>query len=340
MNWNKTWAAAAFAGALTASAPHAMAMQDTTVFMPGVDIGTPTAALPPPGVYSTTGFEYFNYPLTNGQGNHFGPFVHDYNAGEQILFVPQLPTFFGANYAAFVIQPFRGIDVTGLPPFAAPNGTAGRVGLENTVWSPLNLSWNFHNGWFFGVGFEFYSPTGTYNVNDPIHISRRYWSFEPSASVGYIDKDWIANLHVLYNTSTTNNIYAPFGSTSGAPFGAYHSGDELVIDAFFERKFGKFDLGVGESYTIQTTNDTFNGSSTPAALCGGPANCSYGNKISLFGIGPTAAYHWNEVTIAGTVLFEPKGLINVNGTQGVRWYTSISTPIWQPEKAPVVTAKY
>lgn len=333
-------AAALVAGSVGALAQPAMAMQDTTVFMPGADNGIPTAALPPPGVYSTTGFQYFNIPLTNGQGSHFGPFIHDYNASEQLLFVPQMPTILGANYAAFVVLPFRGIQVSGLPPFASVNGVNSRVGMENTVWSPVNLSWNFHNGFFASLGFDFYAPDGTYNANDPIHISRNYWSFEPTASVGYISKDWVLNVHVLYDTNSTNNNYAPFGSTSGAPFGKYYSGDEIVIDAFVERKFGAFNLGVAESFTKQLTNDTFNGLSTPAALCGGPANCSYGNKITLFGVGPTAAYHWNEVTIRGSMLFEPQG-INVNGTQGVRSYISISTPIWQPEAAPAkVVAKY
>lgn len=317
MNWNKTWTAAAFAGALIGSAPHAMAMEDTLVFMPGVDIGVPTAALPPPGVYSTTGFQYFNIPPVNGSGNKFGVMLHDYNASEQLLFVPQMPSILGANYAAFVVLPFRGLQAV------TPGGTFGRVGMENTVISPLNLSWNLHNGFFVSAGFTFYANDGTYNVADPVHVSRNYWSFEPNFSVGYIDQNWLLNAHFLYDVSTKNNA------------NGYQSGDVLVIDVTAMRKFGAFDFGVGATFDKQLTNDTING----VVVAASPGNGT-GNVATLFGVGPTAAYHFGHIEVAGTVLFEPKG-INVNSTQGVRSYISVSAPLWQPEAAPAkVAAKY
>lgn len=304
------------AGIVVTCAEPAMAMEDTFVFMPGVDVGVFTAGLPPPGLYSTTGFQYFNIPPVNGQGNKFGVLLHDYNASEQLLFVPDMPQILGATYGAFIVLPFRGLQAS------TPGGTFGRVGMENTVISPVNLSWDFHNGFYASAGFTFYPADGTYNVTDPIHVSRNYWSFEPNFSVGYMDHDWLLNGHFTFDFNTVNNA------------NGYQSGNVFVFDFTAERKFGAFDAGIGGTFNQQMNNDTINGVVVPASSANG-----YGNVGRLFGIGPTAAYHFGHIEVAGTVLFEPKG-INVNSTQGVRSYVSISAPLWQPEKPAVVTAKY
>lgn len=314
MNWRKASSALTVAGAMAVAASQARAMEDTFVFMPGIDIGTPTAALPPTGLYSTTGFQYFNIFPRNGSGRPLGVALHDYNASEQLLFVPPIPEIFGATYGAYVVLPVRFLQVV------TPGATFNNAGMENTVVSPLNLSWNLHNGFFVALGFTIYPADGSYRVTDPIHISRNYASFEPGVSLSYIDKDWMLNGHLLFDFSTENNATK------------YQSGDVLAFDFTVLRKFGQFDLGIGGSYEQQISDDTINGVVVPAS----PVN-GLGNRGALLGVGPTANYYIGPVTVSGTVLFEPYAR---NQPQGVRSYLSVTVPLWRPEKPAAVAAKY
>jgi hypothetical protein len=314
MNWRTTLAALALAGGSAVSTPQAQAMEDTFVFMPGVDIGLPTAALPPAGLYLTAGFQYFNIFPKNGSGQGVSVALHDYNGDAQLLFVPQMPEILGATYGAAVVLPFRGLQAV------APGGTFNNVGMENTVISPLNLSWDLRHGFFVALGFNFYPADGSYRAIDPIHVSRNYASFEPNVSLSYVDKDWLLSGHLLYDVNTRNNATQ------------YLSGDVLVFDFTAMRKFGAIRFGVGGSYEQQVSDDRINGVVVPAS----PAN-SLGNHGALLGIGPTAAYLVGPATFSGTVLFEPYAR---NQPQGVRSYLSVSVPLWQPEKPAAIAAKY
>jgi hypothetical protein len=315
MKWRKIGAATAVVSVIAAPMPWAMAMEDTFVYMPGISVGVPTGALPPVGLYSTTQFQYFNLFPRNNSGQTYGVQLHDYNASQQFLVVPQFPQLFGASYGAFIVIPFRGLVVQ--TPVVADSG----VGLENTVIAPLILSWNLRNDLHLSVGFTFYPDDGTWRKFDAVHVSRNYFSFEPNAAVSYLNSDWAITLHGLFDFSTRNQA------------NGYLSGDTFTIDYTLQHKFGPFDVGLGGSFVDQFTNDMLYGVPIPTSPYNG-----YGNRGLLFNIGPAINYHFGQVTVTANVLFD---VVAINSAGGVRSFFSVETPIWLPDPAAkAIASKY
>lgn len=293
----------------------AQAFEDTSPIMPGVTIGDPTGAAPPPGLYFQTGFVYFNMKAYNGSGNSLPVTIHDYNSINQLLWVPQLPEIFGANYYMFIAQPIRGNQMN------TPAGTFTSVGLENTPISPVNLSWNLHNGFFVAAGFTFYPIDGAYRHGYPVNVSRNYVTYEPSLAVSYLANGWNASIHAAFELNGTNG------------YEGYHSGDGMVTDFYALHQFGKFELGLGGTWTQQFSNDTIDGVPVAATSSNG-----LGNKSVQVDLGPVVTYDFGPAKVKAYWLHD---VYVANYAGGDRFYLKLELPlIVNAPPAGPVTAKY
>src|SRR5271154_3697751 len=85
-------------------AENAHALEGIAPFLPGVTIGVPVGALPPPGLYFDTANTTFGMNVKNDQGQNIRVRIQDTSTNEQLLYVPAIPQIFGATYGAFITQ--------------------------------------------------------------------------------------------------------------------------------------------------------------------------------------------------------------------------------------------
>jgi hypothetical protein len=278
-------------------AAPSLAMEDTTPFMPGISITSPAGALPPPGFVLSTAVVYFDMTVRNQNGAPTGAAIHDFNEVNQLLWVPKIPEILGATYGAFIVEPLRDVGVS------TPGGTFVSSGAVNTVISPLNLSWNLHNGFFVSAGLTLYPADGTYKVANPVNVSRNYFTAEPGFAVSYLADDWNVTLHLVFDINSPNLA------------NGYRSGDVLVADYTALRKFGAFEFGLGGTLTQQLTNDTIHGV-TVAAI---PGVNGYGNRAAQLDIGPAATYDFGSAKLRAYYVHDIYAFNNPGGDRFYLW---------------------
>jgi len=302
-------------GICALSAP-AQAFEDTSVIMPGASLMDPTGAAPPPGWYVEETFTYFNLAIVNQSGKKIGVTTTEGDINNQVIWVPKLPTILGASYFVYVVEPVRGgnLSVPGL-------GNLTAVGMENTVISPLNLSWNLHNGFFVSAGVTFYAPDGTYKAGNVYNISRNYFSAEFDGAVSYLADGWNLTWRTAFDVSATN------------PYNGYHSGAGFVTDITALKEFGKFELGGVASWTQQIENDSIHGVTVAASGANG-----FGNRASVFEIGPAIS---TKIGIAKVSAYYMHDVEGANYAYGDRYYLKLFVPLLVDAETPApVKAKY
>jgi hypothetical protein len=280
----------------------ANAMEDVTPYLPGISIGVPIGDLPPPGLYYQRTDVFFDLHIMNQNGKSTGISVHDYIDVNHFLYVPPVPQVFGATYGAFVDVPIRYLNV------GLPTGTARQFGMADTVVSPINLSWNLHNGLFVSFGLVTFMPDGTYNVGNAINIGRNYFTAEPGIGISYLANDWNITLHPVIDINATN------------PANGYHSGAAFLMDYTVAHKFGALELGVGGTLTAQFTNDTVNG--VPVAAV--PNVHGYGNRASQFDIGPVVGYKFDKFAVSA---YYARDVYAYNNGGGNHFYFKVDVPL-------------
>ncbi len=323
---------AAAALLLTASQGFAVEPGDFQATLRGVTIGIPLGAAPPPGFYAS--IEDFIGP--NGVGVGQNSAADGANGGRGLTVFGQAESvalvwstghqIFGGSLVLAAIEPFFTVAGLGTQPTAAVP-TLGTPPIDfttasffenwhNTVWSSA-LSWNWKNGWFTSLGFNFQGPDGSqYNGT----LNQDYWTFSPTAAIAYIDKNWKIAVNAEYDIHTASaghtGTYAALAALTGIPGFAtpgigYTTGDQLFIDWSLEHKWGKFSIGPAGYFKFQTTADTpgtgilFNEPGVPitcATLAADPAfgpslSCGRATDIALGGIasydfGPAELQTW------------------------------------------------
>jgi len=247
----------------------AVAVENITPFNPGVTIGIPIGALPPPGLHFFQAAQFFQMHSKNDQGNNSEVRVYDVVVNNWLIWVPDMPKILSATYGAFVLQPVRAASV-GIP----SQGSYSNFGFINTVLSPLNLSWNLQNGFFFSIGLTTYAPALNYNSASIAQVNRNYATIEPRLGLSYLTDEWNLTIHPLFDVNFTN------------PSNGYRSGTLFMMDYTALRKFGRIEIGVGGTWTTQLTNDTIHG--RPVQAIAGVNG--YGNRAQNFTIGPVLGY--------------------------------------------------
>jgi hypothetical protein len=258
------------------AANNAYAVENITPFLPGATIGVAAGALPPAGLYFSSATAAFTMSAKNAQGQGTGIRVLDPSLNEGLLYVPDIPLIAGATYGALVVQGIRA-PCTSIP----GSGTFSNFGLVNSVISPLNLSWNLHNGFFVSLALTTYSPS--YH-NQPAAIqntSRNYATIEPAIGISYLANGWNLSIHPLVDANFIN------------PATGYKSGTLFMMDYTALRKFGKFEAGLGGTVTEQISNDTIHGISVASV----PGINGYGNRAQNLTTGPVIGYDFGKVAL-------------------------------------------
>lgn len=258
------------------AANRADAVENITPFLPGFTIGTPVGMLPPPGLYFSSGNAVFSMDVKNDQGQNTGVHVQDPSTNDELLYVPDIPLIFGATYGALIVQSIRS------PNTSIPDaGTFSNLGLVNTVISPLNLSWNLHNGFFVSVALTTYSPAYHYQVAAVQNTGRNYATIEPGIGISYLANGWNLSAHPLFDFNFAN------------PANGYRSGTLFMMDYTALRKIGNFEAGLGGTLTTQISDDVIHGTPVPAV----PGINGYGNRAENVTIGPVFHYDFGKVAL-------------------------------------------
>jgi hypothetical protein len=308
----------------------------------GVSVGIPAGAAPPSGIYA--GLELVFPTITSTIGNSgFGTTSSTGVSGRADAAIGVVPiiwstgwNFLGASYSAAVIQPFytAGITTTVGPPFL---GSITVPVVANTVWQPINLSWNLGRGWFVSAAFSFMAPDGSQWAGTP---NPDYWSFEPGWAISYLDKDWIlsANMGYSMNTASRGNccsggsgVFALAGQPTAG--NGYVSGNQFYLDATALYKIGKWQFGPVGYLDLQTTNDRPGAGVTCAALAGTIAHCGLAQQLALGGL---VGYDFGPVTLQAWAT--DQFLTRDAGFKGVMIWGRLGFRLWAPEPPnPLIT---
>lgn len=326
----------------TASKSFAVEFNDFTNHLFAGSLGLPLGAAPPPGLYS--GAEFLIVPDT---GNHNVGNQGNARLGVAFTAVPLVWStgwnVFGAAYTVSVAQAFYTV-------FAINPGTNLAVDLNtasafavtaNTAFTPINLSWNLHNGFFVSAGFNFAGPDGTQVVGSP---NPDYWTFEPTLAISYIDKNWVLSANMFYDINTASQGRSMgAGLFSPAAANGYLSGDIFYADLTALYKFGKWELGPVAAIAEQTTADRPGSGITCAQLSvitgGVTGGCGNARAISLGGLvgydfGPVDMHVWAVEGLGcnGSITQDSAGC-------GFAVYGSVAFRIWGPEAPKPLVAK-
>jgi hypothetical protein len=221
---------------------------------------------------------------------------------------------------AFVSQPFVQVTPT-------VGGITTRIsGAANTVWSPINLSWNLGNGWLTSVGFTFYAPDGSQGpgplgalapaATNTGGIGAPFWTFEPSFAISYLADGWDLTAHLGYHVNTTNS------ATN------FRSGDQLFLDLTATKRFGNWELGPVAYYSTQTTSDQDPNGTYAAANALGIAVYT---KPEVFALGGLVGYDWSPARVYVYVTDE---VFARDTAQGRKVWGNLIFKLWGEHAAP------
>jgi hypothetical protein len=314
--------AAAGALALTAFAGEAWALEGNTPYLPGVSVGIPIGALPPPGFYASDDNVIISGSLKNNSGNdaHLAPGVglnaNAYLNIPSILWVPtwQPLGFMNATIAFDAVEPY-------VQQSFNLNIPATAAAFFNTIIG-ANVSWNYHP-FFFKVGLGFYLPDGNWQDG----IANNTWTFEPDFAVTYLNNGWNFTAHAIIDFQTEDDR----GHFAGIP-AHYQSGDIFFLDLTAGKSIGKWTFGVGGNYTRQLNNDHISNTlacavfGLPGTSCDTPAIAGIqgkGNVQNRVLVGPFLGYNFGPAEINAKVLYTVHA---ENGFQSSFYHIGFSFP--------------
>jgi hypothetical protein len=335
-NWVLGGAAAVLFMTGAASRSFAAESGTFTNTLAGASIGIPAGAAPPPGLYS--GLEVV-WPLPapaygNAGASSANPTVSTVKIGATIGIIPLVWAsgwnFLGASYSAAVIQPFYTAFTCATCSGPGPYAGFALPTVANTVWQPLNLSWNLGQGWFFAIAFSFEGPdgsawTGTANPD--------YWSFEPGWAISYLANDWVLSANMAYFINTASRgVCCILNST---PMGTgYVSGQEFYLDWTAAHKFGKWEIGPVGYVVAQTTSDRPGGGIPCAALAATVVHCG---NVEAIAVGALVGYDFGPVNVQGWVTDQFYSKDATGG--GITVWTRFGFRLWAPEAPKALVAK-
>lgn len=291
------WAATAFGSMVLAQT--AMAEENWSPHLPGVDEGMAVGALPPPGTYFINNTLYAAYSHSDNSGNKDTVRANIFVDVPIVLWNPGVKVL-GADYAAGLAQPFTHVDTIA-------NGTsaASNWGLFETVAIPGMLSWSLPNDFHVKTGLAVYLPDGTAqkqkNTSSDgtyagVANSINYWSLEPSLAISWLHDGWNvgAELNYDYNFKNTQT--------------GYTSGNILVVDYTLTKTFGNWTAGLGGYSVNQLQDDKSSVAAVQTAI-----SANGGFRQTKYAAGPTLGYNFGPVAVSATynhALGDTKNTVN------------------------------
>lgn len=318
-------------------------------YLAGASIGVPAGAAAPPGLY--TGLESVE-GLYGGMTGNFGNTGANGGRGTGLgSFIDIVPVvwstgwnFLGASYSVAVIQPFvnayvgfGGAGAAGTTTcVSAPVGSqacAWQLMFINTVFQPLNLSWNLGGGWFASVAFSFQAPEGT---RVPGIANPDFWTLQPGFAISYLAANWNVTLNTSYNIYGASQGVAM--NLGGTPFGnGYVSGQQFVGDFHALYKLGKWSFGPVGYFVWQTTADQAGGGGCgvlAASSSLGGLGCANQNEFALGGL---IGYDFGPVDVQAWVT---DSIVQQNaGQSGITVWSRVGFRLWGPEAPRPLVAK-
>jgi len=273
----------AIAMAAAAMASRAAATELWDPHLRGLDEGTVAGALPPPGLYGILETNVVGFKQYDSNG-HRTPCRLDAIVEVPVLLWQTGWKVFGADYAVAIAQPF---DYTNMKvPGTAALSANGHWGTYNTVLVPGILSWTFEDGLHVSTGLSVYLDDASSSPGDPpegggVGAGNGFASLQPDFGVSWLYDGWNFSLsgHTTMNFRNAKTDYT--------------SGQELALDYTVTKQLGLWTLGLGGFQEEQLTHDS--GAGAVARGCPHQDGC----RVSLFGLGPIAAYQFGGLEIIG-----------------------------------------
>jgi hypothetical protein len=297
---------------------------------PGVTIGLPLGALPPPGFYFSNNTNYVDGSLRDGNGNVTTAANINITAWVQIPALLWSSPFhiLGAQWGVAVVQPVVTLAST-------TNGvTKNKTGLDNTLFNPAVLSWHLPNGFFVSAGIPIGLKDGDTGdrgngTNNNEHLAANNWIFAPAAAISWFNGHGLeVTMNGEYDIQTQDNNFDHFVPNTAIPASVkYQSGNMLNLDFTVQQvlpgAYKKWQVGIGGFYAVQTTDDqiTINGAtSTVGAVPGlnGP-----GNRFEKFGLGPVVGYNFGNV---GILAWYTRDIFAKNTTLNDTFWFTLAVP--------------
>jgi len=302
------WAVSAL-GTL-AFAQAAMAEENWSPHLPGVDQGLAAGALPPEGTYFINDTLNADYRYGNNNGDKQGTRASIFVDVPIVLWNPGVKVL-GADYSAALAQPFTYVDT-----YAGGVSQANQWGLFSTIAVPGMLSWSLPNDFHVKTGLAVYIPDGTAQKQrntsangtySGVANSINYWSLEPSFGLSWLHDGWNIGAEVNYDYNFKN-------TQTG-----YTSGDVIVVDYTATKTFGDWTVGLG-GYSVNQIEDD---KSTVAAVQAG-IDANGGFRQAKYAAGPIVGYNFGPFAVSATynhALGDTKNTVN-----GDSFWTRIVVP--------------
>jgi hypothetical protein len=156
---------------------------------------------------------------------------------------------FEANYGMGIAQGFGYVNIDVGIPALGLDASPDTFGLSDTVFTPALLGW--HKGELhWSLLFNVYAPTGQYESDQAVNLSKNFWAIEPMVNVTY--------LHM----KTGTELSGAFGYTVNFENSKtnYDSGDVFHFDWALGQYLNKqFKIGVVGYVWVQVTGDSGSG---------------------------------------------------------------------------------
>jgi hypothetical protein len=294
----------------------------------GGSVGLPLGAAAPPGLY--TGIETLVTPGFIGSGIRAGGSGLNFpSVGEGIPLLWSTGwNFLGASYSMSLVQAFYAAGTLPQGGASAPAGVSSwSPEIANTIWNPINLSWNLGGGWFVSAGFNFMGPDGSHWISaGNTDVNPDYWTFEPTLAIAYLANGWQLSANMFYDIQTAS------GGVCCALISGFTGGNEFYLDWAALYSIGKWQIGPVGYAKFQTTNDTISGNPAfptgcTVAVCGKDAAAAFGGLVG-YNFGPVDLQVW--VTDA---------VWKQNDINGFAVWTRFGFRLWAPEAAKPLVAK-
>jgi hypothetical protein len=228
---------------------------------------------PPPGIYLTDVYYYFNGSVGAEVRGGAAEFNVRTTLNADFLFGTDMTdlTIFGGRYGFGAAIAGLGIDLhaTLSSALGGRDVDLGRSGLGDSLFEPAVLGWDDGN-LHWSTAFLIYMPTGEYDKGQ-LSVGKNIWAFMPEFSMTYFDPKagWDVSGTLVYVTMTKNEATE------------YQSGDILHLDWSAGKHFGaegQWEVGVAGNIVQQISAD----GGTGAVL--GPL------KAESIGLGPSVSY--------------------------------------------------
>jgi hypothetical protein len=168
--------------------------------------------------------------------------------------------------AAFIPISYVDLDVNLVGELTSSRVDDSETGLGDMIFMPFSGYWNTGN-FYFNLYELVTVPTGEYDIDNNVNLSRNYWSFDTVLAITYLNMETGREFSLVpgFMINTKNN------DTD------YRTGSEFHLDAMFNQFFSEtFALGLHGYYFKQVVGDSGSG-----AILGDFKGESYGIGPSL-----------------------------------------------------------